>query len=321
MNPTIDEAAIKSPTSEIQASENTEANAPAVPTGNPKTIRNLVYLRGTVRGYRQVADEHNRTHNLITITTVNPLRDGTAGTELVDVILGSDRHAAALMAGVEVGQQAIIHAEYRSFRRNSGKDSEFGHILYAKEIIPSPSGGITSLLPPEPDRNEAMFTGSIRFLRQPVEKRRFMVIGLRTDTVDEGNAIASYPVIGLAADIFDTFMGSKEQFKVGDNIGLACHMEFREDESRHMQMKFVAHGVFSVDADFNSSLIPVKHRRYPLHNGKAAPRTIVTRPSAMEDLKHPVVPETPVVSASVSPIMESAREQAMQALEAEDETL
>lgn len=285
------------------------------------TIRNLIYLRGTIRGYRQVMDENHRTHNLVTISTVNPLRDGTVGSELVDVILGSDQHATELMSHIEVGQQAVIHAEFRSFRRKNGSSSEYGYILYAKEIMPAPTSGITNLLQPEPDRNEAMFTGNIRFLRQPVEKRRFAVIGLRTDTQDEENTISSYPVIALVADVFDSFMEHKEQFKVGDSIGLACHMEFREDENHHMQMKFVAHGIFSVDASFNTTLLPIKHHRYPLHNIRSEPRIIVTRPNAMDELKHPLLPETAATNASASPIMESAREQALQSLDADNESI
>ena len=77
---------------EPKAEENTEKRADVVPD------KNVVFLRGMIRAIRQELDESNMEQNVLTITTPQPRRDGTFGTERVDVIWGSNTRAEGLIS-------------------------------------------------------------------------------------------------------------------------------------------------------------------------------------------------------------------------------
>ena len=266
---------------EPKAEENTEKRADVVPD------KNVVFLRGMIRAIRQELDESNMEQNVLTITTPQPRRDGTFGTERVDVIWGSNTRAEGLISEYHAGDHVIVYAEYRTYidsERNRGSN------FYGMTIKKCEAPGITGNAAYDPDKNEGYFVGTIRRVNEI--RPNFAIISMVLYSRNRRKRVACYPSIGIGGYVYRAFKQNAARFEgEGKKLGVGCQITMRFNEQTNMkEIQWNAQGLYYFDEDGTQHQIEISQgRRYfraPRNNVNRERRPQVVSSSAAEDLRH-----------------------------------
>ena len=303
------EETAEQPEAEPQAEETNEDSASAEEKhADAVPDKNVVFLRGMIRAIRQELDENNREQNVLTITTPQPRRDGTVGTERVDVIWGSNTRAEGLISEYHAGDHVIVFAEYRTYI-NSDRNRESN--FYGINIRKCDAPGITGLTAPDPDKNEGYFVGTIRRVNEI--RPNFAIISLVLYTRNRRKRVACYPSIGIGGYVYRAFKQNAAHFEVGKKMGISCVINMRYNEDLGMkEILWNAQGLFYYDEEGNQCQIEInpgrRYYRAPRNNVARERRPQVVSSSAAEDLKHMtngnVTDEDDVVASEPAEVLE-----------------
>lgn len=249
---------------------------------DPRDNQNRVFLRGVIRGIRQELDSEDRQTNVISLTTPNPLSENRIGTGLLDVYWGSNTRASEILADFRAGDHVVIDAECRTFRTSLLR----GEVLYGISITRDKPSGITGMGDYEPDRNEALFIGTLRSVQKVSERMDLLhlVVHTRTDKRD----ITSYPMAAMYGRVRTAFRQHASDLEVGKRIGLACHIQLRPDKTTGTpKIRWQVHGLMRIGENGQPVTIRIPQPysyRAPRNNSSRASRQHTVRSSAAEDL-------------------------------------
>ena len=247
--------------------------------------KNVVYLRGMIKAIRQELDDNNVEQNILTITTPQPKRDGSVGTERVDVIWGSNTRADGLISEYHAGDHVVVFAEYRTYL-----DSERhrGSNFYGITIKKAEAPGITGLTAHDPDKNEGYFVGTIRRINEL--RPNFAIVTLVLYSRNRRKRVTCYPAIGVGGYMYAAFKRNAEQFAIGKKMGVSCQINMRYNEQTNMkEIQWNTLGLFYYDEEGQQHKIDIPARRFvraPRNNSNRERRPQVVSSTAEEDLRH-----------------------------------
>ena len=249
--------------------------------------KNVVYLRGMIRAIRQELDDNGMEQNVLTITTPQPRRDGTVGTERVDVIWGSNTRAQGLISDYHAGDHVVVYAEYRTY---IDSDRNRGSNFYGETIKKCDAPGITGMAAFDPDKNEGYFVGTIRRINEI--NPNFAIVSLVLYSRNRRKRVACYPSIGIGGYVYRAFKQNAVRFEgEGKKLGVSCQIVMRFNEQTNMKdIQWNAQGLYYFDEEGVAHSIEIRPgRRFvrgQRNNVARERRPQIVKSSAAEELRH-----------------------------------